>query len=541
MSSKNIKLTTLATSLLMAFGAQSAIYDVYEYAPEGASVKTYGQAIAPSASGENCWTTTSCSQATYKMAAEVRDFPEGFSNRNESPFGIAIGYRYLNGGWEGFRDYCRSNFNYADAFCDTYATENYTNGYAKEVAGDQTGNIAYVEGGNGSVSTKSAVITGLYSGNKAYGHKHGVTTGVRNTAYDSDSGNLTAPASTTDLYQTQVFSRYDADEAGAGTGPTLFVGSLSRNNAGQSYERTSKAAVWVDNAAPVEVSWSSAAARDNVMPQGSMRDVVKLGSKYYGVGYNSDSDERLRASIFSIDEAPSDWAAWTTNFVAVQYDVNQYSNSELTAVNKHGTAIGNGKLNIAVNGSYANTLFYVSDVTSASPTCTNFSGDIFFTGVNATAGAINNNDEVVGQIDYERHAESRGKPRAHRGFIAPIISANNKAPLNSRGWYLDDLTNGGAVSESNNQYRIFDATDINDAGVISATAYKCAGGYSTLAVNATCNGTEQIVAVKLVPKQNVTSANIQTRPVVTQTVERQGGSFSMAWIFLLGVLGFRRK
>ena len=56
---------------------------------------------------------------------------------------------------------------------------------------------------------------------------------------------------------------------------------------------------------------------------------------------------------------------------------------------------------------------------------------------------------------------------------------------------------GFGDSEQNNQFRILDATDINDAGVISGTAMKCAGGYSTTANNATCSSDEHHLKSKL--------------------------------------------
>ncbi|CSC27904.1 Protein of uncharacterised function (DUF3466) [Vibrio cholerae] len=78
----------------------------------------------------------------------------------------------------------------------------------------------------------------------------------------------------------------------------------------------------------------------------------------------------------------------------------------------------------------------------------------------------------------------------------------------NKAWLLDDLTNDNTATGNNNQFRIIDATDINDAGVISATALKCSGGYDTTAHNSLCSNREEtVVAVKLVPIVNATSAN----------------------------------
>ncbi len=99
---------------------------------------------------------------------------------------------------------------------------------------------------------------------------------------------------------------------------------------------------------------------------------------------------------------------------------------------------------------------------------------------------------------------------------------------------LDDLTNDNTATGSNYQFRIIDATDINDAGVISATALKCSGGYDTTAHNSFCsNRVETVVAVKLVPIVNATSANIQQRSTEEQASERKGVAsdwgFDGAW------------
>ena len=113
--------------------------------------------------------------------------------------------------------------------------------------------------------------------------------------------------------------------------------------------------------------------------------------------------------------------------------------------------------------------------------------------------------------------------------------------LTNKAWFLDDLTNGDNAASTNNQYRVVDATDINDAGVISGTALKCSGGYSTTSHNASCSGTETVVAVKLVPIAGATSSDISQRSTDTTTSERSGGSLGL-WSLILLTLGwFRRK
>jgi hypothetical protein len=108
---------------------------------------------------------------------------------------------------------------------------------------------------------------------------------------------------------------------------------------------------------------------------------------------------------------------------------------------------------------------------------------------------------------------------------------------------LDDLTNGSEFSD-NNQYRIIAANDINDAGVIAATALKCTGGYDSTAHNAQCGagkGQEKTVAVKLVPIAGKTHEDISPRGMDDLVVERNGAGLGLWSLILGGLLWFRRK
>ncbi|WP_210443596.1 DUF3466 family protein, partial [Vibrio crassostreae] len=170
-------------------------------------------------------------------------------------------------------------------------------------------------------------------------------------------------------------------------------------------------------------------------------------------------------------------------------------------------------------------------------------------------------NEFVGQIDAETTREVDGSERRHRGFIYPyaVEAPNNvrvEAVFNNQAWWLDDLTNGANAdgqdySDANNYFRIIDASDINDAGVISATAIKCTVGgkaqaYDTTSHNSYCGGAssnavEEVVAVKLVPIVGATKDDIQTRSADSEKVDRQGGSLGWLTLTVLGLLGFRRK
>ncbi len=52
---------------------------------------------------------------------------------------------------------------------------------------------------------------------------------------------------------------------------------------------------------------------------------------------------------------------------------------------------------------------------------------------------------------------------------------------------------------------------------------------------------EKVVAVKLIPIANATSADIQTRALEAAPVERQGGGLGWMAMIFLGFLGLRRN
>ncbi|USD62673.1 DUF3466 family protein [Vibrio sp. SCSIO 43140] len=290
--------------------------------------------------------------------------------------------------------------------------------------------------------------------------------------------------------------------------------------------------------------------------------VEREDSEYQGlpvlVGFNTelaDDDLIMQAAVyypastsnFSVDEN-----AWTSVFInnaKLEYDDSYYySNSLATDINSQLIVIGETKRlgSVPEGGAAANRMF-VADAGQSSPSATYFSDlsqSIFFTSAGGNANAINTYNEIVGEVDAESHTEIDGPQRRRRGFIFPYSGVGSDedrmAIFSSRAWWLDDLTNGGSYGDLNNAYRIVTASDINDAGVISATAIKCASGYDNTDHFATCgNGleTETVVAVKLIPIQGATSADIESRSVDTSTVSREGASVTLLSLFFL--LAFR--
>ncbi len=520
MSSKIFKISMIAATVAASFSASAAIYNVHMYGPVDSSSQTFGSAIQDSS--EDCWGTVDCSTthtSNHQIGYEEQRFLQGFEYRNEAPFLFEYGYEFLEDGRDGFEDYCNRYLDYSDSLCEKWAYRQYNSGYAKELSGDFQNLTAYKEGIQETISSNSIVINSFSDADELIG------------SYQVDSSERTRgfagiTAFTANGIRTQAFAKLG----------TLTVGSVSTKSTNGHEDYTSKAAIW-DGTTFKEVKWFGAEESSRSMPQGSARDIANVnGTANYAVGYNANSDEIPVAAVFDISNLTTDIP---TKFVSKYTDDDKYLNSLLTSVNDKGVAIGTAKYREANDGAYSNSLFYVPDVTASSLSSKSFSGDIFFKSANGKAGAINNNSEVVGAIDYERHRESNGgKPRAQRAFIAPLSSADAKAPLGNKAWYLDDLTNGIAA---NNQFRIIDATDINDAGVIAGTAYYCDGGYDSSAINASCSSGASLVAVKLVPISGATTSYISARPVDKNKVERQGGSIGVWALTILALFGFRRK
>ncbi|MGX1924963.1 DUF3466 family protein [Vibrio sp. NH-7] len=528
MSSKIFKISMVAATVAASFSASAAIYQVHAYQPANGG-ETFGAAIQSST--ENCWVDTDCNDASaldhtvdLKIAIEEKQNPEGFNYRNEAPFLLENGYDYLEDGYDGFRKYCDNFLDYSKELCKRWASRQYSSGYATE--GSLNNSYAYIEDTAIESARDNVIINQIVdpANNNAIGTYYGDSLKERTQSFADvtivDSG-----------VQSKVFSKLE--------GQDLYVGSVSFETSNANDFR-SQAAIWTNSGATQTLIASGGSISSRSIPQGSARDVAEVKDDsnnpvgVYAVGYDSNSDEIPLAAVFKINGT-------TVNktYVGTYNDDNKYLNSLLTSVNDKGVAIGTVKYREPIDGAYANRLFYVPDVTKSSLGGADFPGDIFFTSANGIAGAINNNSEAVGQVDFERHQESNGgKPRAKRAFIAPLSSTDAKAPLGNKAWYLDDLTYG---LSSNNAYRVIDATDINDAGVIAGTAYYCAGGFDSSAIDASCKAGASIVAVKLVPINGKTSSDIQSRPRETTKVERQGAGFGLFALTVLGLIGFRRK
>ncbi|MCO7066799.1 DUF3466 family protein [Vibrio paracholerae] len=580
MSRITFKRSILASAVLLATQtANAALYQVMEVTPDTSqslgTSQSYDSAwgVAIQASNpdavENCFTSSSIDIGSpdeiactdFALAGETRiekastgKAVDGLSYRDEVAFGIDNAFVYVQER-NDFELYCYSELLYST--CNTWADPHW-NRWQAEINSTQVANsIAFIGTGTTGApidESQNVIVNSLTSNATPIGInvKTGDVTTYRRNANAIQArlpSTISAPNVADALY-TRAWKTDDDYTVGS-------VSKSSPNNEGTYFY--SKPAIWKnDGSATVELNWPTGTEpnRNNRLAQGSMRDVVENGGKLYAVGYSSyDTDNHyMQASVFQLDDTSnfSNAASWTTKAVSgAESRIGGdyiHSNSVVTDVNKNLVALGSAKRagSRRENGAAANRLFVINDVSATQPAATFLTGGIFFTGAGGKAGAINSYNEIVGQIDADETQENDGKPRRKRGFIYPY-SANGSdlsrmAIFSNKAWWLDDLTNDNAATGNNNQFRVIDATDINDAGVISATALKCSGGYDTTAHNSLCSNREEtVVAVKLIPITGATSSNIQARSTEEQAADRKGGGFGLGLLMVLGVLGFRRK
>ncbi|MEZ8066159.1 DUF3466 family protein [Vibrio atlanticus] len=580
MTCNKFKLTTVAALVLAATNANAALYKVVEVATPSSIVgasETFGVAIQPAAvtGTESCFTTGTIGGVacdSFKLAGETRNSLEAISYREEVPFAMDAVFQYLQE-FDDFKNYCNRELRYST--CESWAKTRWEDTWFKERNNLSYVNAkAFIEGG-AILDTRNTVINSLYVNDASEVKPLGIKSegSIRNNAIFTTSPNGPAGSSETRAWK--------AIKASNGT--VYNVGSVSTSETITETSTpdpvfSSKAAIW-DGTNTKQIDWTrgGTARQGDYYAQGSMRSIAESDTKFYGVGYNtvdgSGDLQDMNASVFiskSLDLADSA-NTWTTKSIeGAKVNSNssndyKYSNSVATDINKNLFVIGNSKRNgrVPENGSAGSKMFVVTDASVATPTATYLTGGIFFAGSSGEARAVNNFNEIVGQVDAETTREVDGSERRHRGFIYPYDVASSKDErrkniFNEKAWWLDDLTNDGNVSGENNKFRIIDASGINDAGVISATAIKCMidtngdgrgndeRAYDTTSHNSYCagaasNAVEEVVAVKLIPIEGKGKSDIQARSTDTAKVDRKGGSLGWFALTVLGLLGFRRK
>ncbi|MDN3679193.1 DUF3466 family protein [Vibrio tapetis subsp. quintayensis] len=394
----------------------------------------------------------------------------------------------------------------------------------------------------------------------------------------SGIGALLAPTRAFDEFE------YDGKNYAVGSAASDVFNSRSCSNTTNPEESSScqntiynsKASVWeLNTPAPIQVAnWNgfsgTSPGNSNSINSSIRGAAIAAGGTYDALpvlaGYNAtngDSRSMLQAAVFlpnttGFTVATDQWTSKTVAGTELKSGSDWlYSNSTATDINNKLIVIGTskrgsfdyirgssstGNTDIPVQNGSLNNRLWVADASTGSPTADYLSGGIFFDGAGGEMGAINNHNEIVGRVHAETSREVQGKVRRERGFILPYgADADRKDTFNSKAWWLDDLTNDGSQSGNANKYRILDANDINDAGIIAATAVYCSIGYKTTSHNSECGEPEKKVAIKLIPINGATSANIQVRSTDSNPVTRKGAG--LGWMFLAGLtlFGFRRK
>lgn len=578
--------------MLSSFHASAALYRVVEVTPPSSPTLTYGTdykssfgvAIEPTASenSENCFDGTNCNNgsSSYVLSGETRfqktqdgEPVDGTSFKEEVPFGYINKKEdiYLDA-QDDFDDYCTEALGYVDSICSSWSSV-YWAERAREIAGVTVTSYAFFQNTLVADDSETEFSSTLSFGLSSSDLYNRVVTGTDG----SDSNGFTLSFSNTDRRETITPYPDPSDSNGRErafktktySGTEYTVGSVS-SAYNSDYSYTSKAAIWADSGSGygsyTELPWkNSSTSSSTYLAQGSIRDFTIVDTDIdgnavdtiYAVGYNSylnSNHEYMTATLFTAPVSTyttATWSQYLVNEAEVTSSDSSYSNTRFTGINNNLVAIGESKLDNShpANGSYANKLFVVPDVSSIGSSkvtgVTYFSDGgvgIGFDGAGGHANAINNRNEIVGQIDVGTNREVDGKYRRKRGFIYPYSGYNRTTIFNDSAWILDNLTNGGTYSSANNAYRILSANDINDAGVIAATAFKCPGGYSATTIDASCSGTEKTVAVQLIPIEGNTSSDISARGYETTTVERQGASFGLFGLAgLFGLLMYRRK
>ncbi|EHH1109136.1 DUF3466 family protein [Vibrio parahaemolyticus] len=589
--SNKFKLTAVALMVGTAMNANAALYQVVEVSPENVTTETmHGVAIQQGDVDNNpdtgkpfalgCFDKgADCDSKHFKLALETRVTPistgqevDGVSYREEVPFALDSGFYYVQE-YDDFERYCFNERRYST--CESWASVHWSPWQKEAFNKDFTPNaLAYVEGDTPNTIDSSAytneynnIINSLTKDGEPVGNQSVVDQTVTPPVLKTRN-TIVAPG-VEPQFETDGTTPKVLESRAWKTNGTFTVGSVSRfaNNDNGDHS-TSKAAIWDSTGSAFELNWPSGQAQeDERLAQGSMRDLVVKGSTVYGVGYNTyDSDNNYMNATVFVGTLAKEGSVVDSTWVNKEVDGAQqrisgdtvHTNSRLTDVNANFVAIGEAKRSGAYlmpTGSAPNRLFVVDDVTKSSVSAFYPTSGIFFSGAGGQMGGINSYNEIVGQLDAEKTREEEGKPRRKRGFIYPYaqggtVSERAKEIFDGKAWFLDDLTNGANdqsasardISDSNNEFRIINASDINDAGVISATAMKCAGGYDTTAHNSFCSsGEEKIVAVKLKPIPGATKANIQPRSVEEAAAERQGAGLGWLALTMLGLFGFRRK
>lgn len=227
----------------------------------------------------------------------------------------------------------------------------------------------------------------------------------------------------------------------------------------------------------------------------------------------------------STNEARSLYAVVYKNGLVTDFteDHGKYFDSRAYDISDAGIAVGH--VSTFVNGNLR-TKFYHVDTNPE--TMEMVLPTDFFTGSSSTARSINESGKIVGEGEIETHNDSNGTSRRTHGFIYDTISKT-----------FTDL-NDFLTCETD--YTIIEARAINDENEISATALIRVPRRDSKGVLMLDDKGEQLFedVVRAVTLEPI-AGEIEDCSKVEEKVERKGAGLGFSSIFLLALVGLRRR
>lgn len=227
----------------------------------------------------------------------------------------------------------------------------------------------------------------------------------------------------------------------------------------------------------------------------------------------------------SVNEARSLYAVVYKNGQVTDFtdDHGKYFDSRAYDINDSGIATGH--VTTYINGNLRTKFYYVD--TNAENMEMVFPTD-FFAGSSSTGRAINEAGKIVGEGEVETHNDTTSTPRRTHGFIYDITSKT-----------FTDLNNYLACDS---EYTIIEARAINDENEVSATALVRVPRRDSKGALMLDDQGEQLFedVVRAVTLQPI-AGEIEDCSTVEEKITRQGASFGFIGMFMLALVGIRRR
>ncbi len=256
----------------------------------------------------------------------------------------------------------------------------------------------------------------------------------------------------------------------------------------------------------------------------------------YAHGWNSNDvttpavNERMNGSYAVIFKEDEDGNKEVFDFNQTHYYLSNsvYPFSKAHDINDNGLVVGYSR---AVDFDRGKRFFYVdSSVPNSEMEIIIPNG--FFNSSESTAFAVNAQGIIVGEAEIETHNESSSNPRRTTGFMYDTSSDSAK---------IIDLN---TLLACDSQYNVIKASDINDEGLISATAVVKSDSYDAKGnIILDDNGDPvSIDVVRAVLLDPIPDGEVEDCSLTEDKVVRQGASFSgLVILSLLSLFSIRRR